>query len=138
MFILWAHFRAGKGEQFTLARIATALDKSDIPSQFGRMKREERRGEDAGHWEENVIREYGERIVTLDKGDDTLRFVAPDAGQALWYIIYTLCISCFDARRENLNYCELRDFATFISLWSYVGLPEYLLSFNPAWRLTQP
>lgn len=81
MFILWAHFRAGKGEQFTLARIATALDKSDIPSRFGQLKREadDTRGSDADHWEENVIREYGERIVNLDK--DTLRFVVPDAGQ---------------------------------------------------------
>ena len=84
MFILWAHFRAGKGEQFTLARIATALDKSDIPSRFRQIKREadETRGSDGGHWEENVIREYGERIVTLDKSDDTLRFVSPEAGRA--------------------------------------------------------
>jgi len=87
VFIIWAHFRAGMGEQFTLARIATALDKSDIPSRFGQMKREadEMRGlgnTDAGYWDENVIREYGERMVTLDKSDDTLRFLMADAGQA--------------------------------------------------------
>jgi len=88
LFIIWAHFRAGKGEQFTLARIATALDKSDIPSLFGQMKREADetlRGSgkaDAGHWEKIFIREYGERIVTLDKSDDTLRFLTPDAGRA--------------------------------------------------------
>jgi len=91
VFIIWAHFRVGKGEQFTLARIASALDKSDIPSRFGQMKREteETRGSGkagAGHWEDNVIQEYGERVVTLDKSDDTLRFLtAPDsdAGRVL-------------------------------------------------------
>ena len=88
LFIIWAHFRAGQGEQFTLTRIATALDKSDIPSRFGQMKREadEAGGlgkADAGHWEESFIQEYGKGIVTLDKSDDTLRFLTPDAGRAL-------------------------------------------------------
>jgi len=83
-FIIWAHFRAGKGEQFTLARIAIALDKSDIPSRFGEMKREadETRGmgiANAGHWEEFFIQEYGKQIVTFDKSDDSLRLLKPDA-----------------------------------------------------------
>jgi hypothetical protein len=72
-FIIWGHFRAGKGEEFTLARIATALDNSDIPSRFGQMKREV----DAGRWEENVMQEYGGRMVTLDKNDETLRILSP-------------------------------------------------------------
>jgi hypothetical protein len=87
VFIIWAHFRAGKGEEFTLARIATALDKSDIPSRFGQMKREadEMRGSGkphSGQWERSCIQEYGKRMVTLDKSDDTLRFIASDAGRA--------------------------------------------------------
>jgi hypothetical protein len=52
LFIIWAHFRAGQGEQFTLTRIATALDKSDIPSQFGQMKRE---ADEARDWVRQML-----------------------------------------------------------------------------------
>lgn len=86
LFIIWAHFRAGKGEQFTLARIATALDKSDISSQFEKVKREADGTmglgkADACHWEEKIIQEYGGRRLTLDKNDGSLSFVTPDAGR---------------------------------------------------------
>lgn len=89
LLVTGAHFRSGKGEQFTLSRIATALDKSDIPSQLAQIKRDAEPTRalgtvDAGHSEENLLKDYGDRIVTLDNGGDgTLQFRTPDVGQAL-------------------------------------------------------
>jgi hypothetical protein len=77
MLVVGAYFRSGRGEQFTLSRIAAALDKSDIPSQLGLMKQsaESMKRPGACHSEENLIKAFGERVVTLDKkGGGTLHF----------------------------------------------------------------
>ncbi len=82
---MWGHFRAGQGEQFTLTRIATVLDQSDIPSLFGQMKRDANEARELGkadtgglQWEEIFIQENGTGIVTLDESENTLHFRTPE------------------------------------------------------------
>lgn len=69
LMVLIAHFRHRKGEQFTLFRIAAALNGSEIPKEFARTWRGlEKLGLE--HSEECLLSAIGEKVVVLENLKD--------------------------------------------------------------------
>lgn len=69
LMVLAAHFRGRKGEQFTLCRVAAALDGSEIPSEFARTERGLGAMEPE-QLEEDLLCAIGKRVVVLTRDDN--------------------------------------------------------------------
>lgn len=64
LFVVIAHFRSGKAEQFTLLGIAAALHGTEIPSKVAELKTDE------GLSEEQLIESIGRRLVSVTRNGD--------------------------------------------------------------------